>query len=59
LGTALNDLNVLDRGLTREFESSLYFALGGVLARIKEDLNPTQYRVTIYAEKLTRAMYPD
>jgi hypothetical protein len=33
--------------------------LGGVPARIKEHLNLTQYRVTIYAAKLTGAMYPD
>jgi hypothetical protein len=47
---------VLESGLTSEFECSLYFALGGVLARIKEDLNTTQYRITIYAAKLTCAV---
>jgi len=55
-GNALNHLNVLNSGLTSEFESSLYLALGGVLARVKEDLNATQYRVTIYAAELPRAM---
>ena len=56
IGHAINHLSVLDSGLTSEFRSPLYFALGGVLARIQEDLNPTQYGITIYAAKLTRAM---
>jgi hypothetical protein len=50
---------VLDSGLASELKSSLYLALGGVLARVKEDLNAAQHRVAVYASKLTGAVYPD
>jgi hypothetical protein len=59
-GNALNDLNVLAKGISgrrSDFDRALNFlAIGGVFARIKENLNTAQHCIAIYAPKLPGAM---